>query len=82
MKIALVYPRGNKLSSKFRNILDTRPKTTLIPLGMLYMVANSGLDVDSHNGIIIPKTHKASKQVVDLAHYVIQKWFAVKEKYL
>lgn len=45
-------------------------------------IISSGLDVYSHNGIIIPKTHKASKQVVDLAHYVIQKWFAVKEKYL
>lgn len=46
MKIALVYPRGNKLSGKFDNVIETRPKKTLIPLGMLYMVANSGLDID------------------------------------
>lgn len=41
MKIALAYPRGNEMSSKFDNILDTRPRQTLIPLGMLYIVANS-----------------------------------------
>ena len=49
---------------------------------MYDQVIREGLDVYSQNGIILPKTRNASKHTVDLAYIIIQKWFAVKEKYL
>jgi radical SAM superfamily enzyme YgiQ (UPF0313 family) len=46
MKIALVYPRGNLLPREFDGVVETRPKKSLLPLGMLSIVANSPADID------------------------------------
>lgn len=46
MRIALVYPRGNKLPKQFNGIVDTRPKKSLLPLGALSIVANSTVQID------------------------------------
>ena len=46
MKVLLIYPRGNILPKAFNGAVETRPKSTLIPLGMLSIVANSDADID------------------------------------
>ena len=46
MKICLVYTRGNNLPKQFNGIIDTRPKKSLLPLGMLSIVANSPVKID------------------------------------
>lgn len=43
-------------------------------------ILKHNLDTVNHNGIILPKTKHASRQVVDIAYKFINKYFAVKER--
>lgn len=46
MKVCLVYTRGDRLPKQFNGIVETRPKKSLLPLGMLSIVANSHAEID------------------------------------